>query len=235
MRSVSILVVGDEILRGEIADENGPYLIRTLGAGGVRTTRQVVVGDDEAEITAELARLRALSDAVVVSGGIGPTHDDRTRPAVARALGCGLAVHPEAERRIRGFYGAAVTPAELGMARLPEGARLVDGQRTGTFGFEVARVYVLPGVPFLFRDLIEGIAGEFAAPGLFREEIHSGRREGELAPLLSDLQARCRDLSIGSYPVCQQGRWSVRIVLRGEDATRLRDAARELRRAVEEA
>lgn len=234
MRSVSILIVGDEILRGEIADENGPYLIRTLGAAGVQAVRQVVVGDRQDEITGELGRLRALADAVVVSGGIGPTHDDVTRPAVALALGRTLVVHPEAERRIRGFYGAAVTAAELSMADLPQGARLVNGHKTGTFGFEVGGVYVLPGVPFLFRDLVEGIARDFAAPGLFRQEVHSQRREGELAPLLGALQERCRDLSIGSYPVCTEGRWSVRIVLRGEDRLRLEHAARELRRSMGE-
>jgi molybdenum cofactor synthesis domain-containing protein len=229
VRSVSVLIVGEEILRGEVADENGPFLIARLASSGVRAVRQVVVPDEEDPIVEELGRLRALSDAVVVSGGIGPTHDDVTRPAVARALGVPLATHAEAEARIRGFYGERVTEAELAMARMPQGARLLRGARTGTFGFAVGGVYGLPGVPFLFRDLVEGIVPEFTSVPLHRTELVSGRREGELAAVLAGVQGASLDVTIGSYPVCEAGRWSVRIVLRGDDAGRVQAVARELR------
>src|SRR5687768_18620440 len=109
MRTASILIVGDEILSGEIRDENGPYLIQRVAAAGVRVQRVAACPDREEEIVAELNRLRALADAVVVSGGIGPTHDDVSRPAMARALGVPLVAHAEAEARIRGFYGALTT------------------------------------------------------------------------------------------------------------------------------
>jgi molybdenum cofactor synthesis domain-containing protein len=221
VRSVGILIVGDEILRGEVADENGPFLIRRLGGDGVLATRQVVVGDEREAITQELARLRALSDAVVVSGGIGPTHDDVTREAVAEALSVPLVAHAAAAEAIRGFYGAATTDAELGMSLLPDGARLVRGPRTGTFGFEAGGVYGFPGVPFLFRDLVEGIAAEFLAPPLHRAEIVSVRREGEIAPFLAEVQGAARDVAIGSYPVCERGSWRVRVVVRGADPARV--------------
>lgn len=229
MQSVSILIVGDEILSGEIADENGPYLMGRLGAAGIRAVRHVTVPDAEAPIVEELARLRALSDAVVVSGGLGPTHDDVTRPAVARALGVLLEVLPEAEARIRAFYGDRVTDAELSMARMPAGARLVDGVETGTFGFELAGVYALPGVPFLFRDLIEGLAPRFRAAPLHKAELRSERREGELAGVLASVQGAAADVAIGSYPVCEDGCWHVRIVLRGLDPARVSAVADEIR------
>ena len=229
MRSLSILIIGDEILSGEIADENGPYVIGRLGADGVRAMRQVVVPDDVDQIADELIRLRAISDAVVISGGIGPTHDDVTRPAVARALGVPLEGHEEAEVRIRGFYGDAVTEAELAMAQVPRGARLVQGLKTSTFGFAVGCIYVLPGVPFLFRDLIEGIAPEFQAEPLHRIELRSERREGELARILSSAQSSAPDIAIGSYPVHRGTDWYVRIVIRGENETRVTEVARLLR------
>ncbi len=226
---MGILIVGDEILSGEIADENGPWLIGRLGGVGVRTVRQVVVPDDVGQIAEELVRLSAMADAVVISGGIGPTHDDVTRPAVARALGLVLEHHGEAETRIRGFYGDAVTDAELSMAQVPTGARLVNGVKTGTFGFALPGIYVLPGVPFLFRDLIEGIAGDFGATPLHKHELRSDLREGEIAPVLAALQHDQPDVAIGSYPVCEDGCWHVRIVLRGTDRQQVDDAVEHLR------
>ena len=225
MRSVGILIVGDEILGGEIADENGPWLINKLSEAGVRAVRQVVVPDDEHEIAAELTRLRGLADAVVISGGIGPTHDDVTRQAVGRALGLPLEEHAEAAERIRGFYGERVTEAELAMAFIPHGSRLVNGATTNTIGFEISGIYVLPGVPFLFRDLVDGFAGEFVAEPLHRAELRSDLREGEIATLLAAFQGQTVDVAIGSYPVHEDGTWHVRIVLRGLDPQQVAAAA----------
>lgn len=229
MRSASILIVGDEILKGEITDENGPYFMGQLGAAGIPAVRQVVVPDAAEPIIEELTRLRALSDAVIVSGGLGPTHDDVTRPAIAQALGVPLVTHAEAEARIRGFYGDRVTSAELTMAQMPEGAQLVNGVKTGTFGFVLGGVYALPGVPFLFRDLVDGLTREFGTEPLHTEELRSERREGELAPVLASVQGAATDVAIGSYPVCVDGCWHVRIVLRGTDPARVSAVAAEIR------
>jgi molybdenum cofactor synthesis domain-containing protein len=233
MRSAAILIVGDEILSGEIRDENGPYLIQRLAGAGVRIQRVAACPDREDEIVAELARLRALADAVIVSGGIGPTHDDVTRPAIARALGVPLATHAEAHERIRGFYGALTTTAELEMARLPQGSRLVDGPRTGTFGFAVSGLYGFPGVPFLLRDLTEAILPEFRGAPLTRAEIVTNLREGEIAACLTETQRGAPEVAIGSYPVFADGRWIVRVVVRGEDASRVGVCERGLRARLE--
>src|SRR2546428_14066019 len=116
MKTAALLIVGDEVLTGEVRDENGPWMIGRLAALGTRVVRLSVVPDRLGDIVQELTRLRALADAVLVSGGIGPTHDDLTRPAVAAALGVPLEGHPEAAARIRGWYGAKPTDAELSMA-----------------------------------------------------------------------------------------------------------------------
>ena len=190
MRNAAVLIVGNEILSGDIQDENGPFLIERFVEHGIRVVRMLTVPDERETITAELSRLRAVADAVVVSGGLGPTHDDQTRPAIADALGAVLEPNSDAESRIRGFYGERVTDAELAMALFPRGARLVSGAGTGTFGFEAGGVYALPGVPFLFRDLIDGIVTDFEADPLFRREFRTTLREGEIAPRLADAQGR---------------------------------------------
>lgn len=229
MANAAILIVGDEILSGEVVDENAPYLIRAFAEAGVEVARVVTAPDRRDAIVQELRHLRALADAVVVSGGIGPTHDDVTRPAVSEALGLPLEANPEADRRIREWYRERVTPAELDMARMPRGAELVGGRTTNTFGFTVGGVYVLPGVPFLFRDIAVGLPARFGARPLHRDELLSRRREGEIAPDLAALQGRCGDVAIGSYPVYDDGRWHVRVVVRAADPARLREVVHALR------
>jgi molybdenum cofactor synthesis domain-containing protein len=229
MRSAAVLIVGDEILSGEVRDENTSFLIGLLASAGIPVERVVVAPDEGATIASERLRLRGLADAVIVSGGIGPTHDDVTRPAVAEALGLSLVVHPEAARRIRAWQGERTTEAESAMALLPEGAVLLDGERTGVFGFAVGDVLVLPGVPFLFRDIARGLPGRFESVPRFHEEIRSERREGEIAPVLAAAQDHAPDVAIGSYPIRRDGRWLVRVVLRGSDAARLTEVAADLR------
>lgn len=228
MRSAALLIIGNEILSGEVKDENGPWAIDRMVASGVDVRRVVTVPDERDTIAAEIRACRAAADAVIVSGGIGPTHDDETRPAIADALSAELEWNAEAEARIRKFYGDRLTDAELSMAEFPRGARLVSGAKTGTFGFEVRRVYALPGVPFLFHDLIDTVVLDFDGGPLHKRELRSDRREGEIAPHLADAQLRCGDVAIGSYPVCVDGVWHVRVVLRGPDPDRLDAVLRDL-------
>lgn len=236
MDTVAILIVGDEILSGEIVDENGPFLLRVLTEAGVDVVRVVTVGDQQHEIAGELRRLRAFADAVVVSGGIGPTHDDPTRPAIAEALGVDLETNAEAEARVRSFYREDTTAAELGMAEMPHGAQLLHGKKTGTFGFSVRGVYALPGVPFLFRDLACALPEAFATRPIYRAVLETTCREGVIAPRLSDIQDASPDVAIGSYPIydAECRRWHVRIVMRAPDPDRLAEVETAVRTALEE-
>lgn len=229
-KTAGILIVGDEVLSGEVRDENGPFLISRLSSFGSRVVRMAVVPDRTEAIVHELSSLRAQADAVLVAGGIGPTHDDLTRPAVAQAVGVPLEVHAEATEQIRRWYGDGATEEEHAMACLPRGSRLLRGPRTQTIGFAVAGIYVFPGVPFLLRDLVEGMASEFEGPPLHREEVHTDLREGEIARGLTDVQAASLDVAIGSYPsMDEQGRWHTRIVVRSRNHERARDVADEVR------
>jgi molybdenum cofactor synthesis domain-containing protein len=233
VKTAGILIVGDEVLSGEVRDENGPWLIARLASLGSRVVRMSVVGDREDAIALELTRLRAEADAVVVSGGIGPTHDDVTRQAVAAALGVPLEEHPDALRRVLAWYGGRETPAERAMALLPRGAAVLVGAKTGALGFVAAGVYVLPGVPFLLRDLVDGAADRFAGPPLQKEEIHTDLREGEIADDLSRIQGSALDVAIGSYPTYgPDGRWRTRVVVRSLDPLRSTAVAAEIRFAL---
>ena len=175
--------------------------------------------------------MRAVADVVLTSGGIGPTHDDLTRGTVAEALGLHLVRHAEALERVERWYGAKTTEAERTMADLPEGSVLLRGARTDTLGFAVANVVVLPGVPFLLRDLVDGSAERFAGPPLHREEVHTDLREGEVAPALTAIQAGSLDVAIGSYPILDGHRWWTKVVVRGADASRVAAVASSIRSA----
>jgi molybdenum cofactor synthesis domain-containing protein len=233
VKTASVLIVGDEVLAGEVRDANGPYLVERLTALGTRVVRVVTVPDREPDVVGELRHLRGMADAVLVSGGIGPTHDDVTRPSVAAALGVPLEQHEEAADRIRRWYGDKTTDAELSMSFLPRGSRLLSGLRTGTFGFAVASVYVMPGVPSLLRDIAEGMADEFRGAPLHREEVHTDLREGEISDDLTRLQSHALDVAIGSYPHLDGGRWSTKVVVRSTDAERARSVSADVRAAFE--
>jgi molybdenum cofactor synthesis domain-containing protein len=230
-KTAALLIVGDEVLSGEVRDENGPWLIGRLSALGTRVARVSTVPDRMDEIIGELRALRAFADVVLTSGGIGPTHDDLTRQAVAEALGLPLVRHVEAVAKVRRWYGDKTTAAELTMADLPDGARVLRGARTDTLGFSVAGVYVLPGVPFLLRDLVDGAAAEFAGPPLHREEVRTDLREGEVAPDLARIQAASLDVAIGSYPIADGPHWWTKVMVRGADASRVASVASDVRAA----
>ncbi len=232
-KTAGILIVGDEVLSGEVRDANGPFLIERLTAFGARVARLAVVADRRDAIVRELVALRADADAVVVSGGIGPTHDDLTRPAVADAVGVPLEPHAEALAQVARWYGDRATDAEREMACLPRGSRVLHGPRTNAMGFAVAGVFVLPGVPFLLRDLVEGMAADFAGPPLAKAEVRTDLREGQIAADLARVQAEALDAAIGSYPwVEPDGRWHTRVVVRAADPARAAVVADAVRAAL---
>ncbi len=221
MRTLGLLIVGDEILAGEVKDRNGPYLLDRARAMGVPVACAVTVPDDADAVAEALDLLRGRAGNVVVSGGLGPTHDDVTRQALAAALGVPLARHEEAERRLRGYFGAHATEADLSMADLPIGSMLVDGLRTPAFGFAVDDYLVLPGVPELFADIVDGLVMTWGGTPLARAEVVAPHREGEIASVLARIQDEATDVNIGSYPELADGRWQVRLVVRGADPDRV--------------
>jgi len=224
-----LLIIGNEVLSGEVADLNMQFLTKRLTALGTRV-RSVRVVPDEDDVIVSAIREFSISDfPLLITGGIGPTHDDRTRNAVAMATNRPLVRHAGAEERLRAGYAQHLTEAELGMAMLPAGARLCIGPRSGVFGFVIDRIYVFPGVPDLLVDVFESVAEEFSGRPDHRIEITTSLREGHFAEALGLLAAEYPEVTIGSYPTRGAAGWSVRLILCGPDPARVEAAAARVR------
>lgn len=232
-RSAALLVVGDEILSGEVEDQNTPFLTRRLWELGILVTRIVVVGDRREAIAEELARLAAAHDFALVTGGMGPTHDDVTRQAVAEALGLPLEPHAEARELLSADYGERLTPSEAAMAELPRGSRVMRGRQQLAFAFRAENVIVFPGVPVLLQDIFEMAAEQLLSAPFYKETLWVRGKEGDFSEPLAAIQLAHPTVGIGSYPVFLDGRYRCKLVLRSRDALALERAAREVREVLD--
>ena len=229
-----LIIVGSEVLGGEVVDENTPYLLRRLGEIGAFVSEIRVLPDHRARIVAALRESAASADMVIVAGGIGPTHDDCTRPAVAEALGVELVAHPEALARLGRIAGGRAAPAELEMARLPEGAVLLTHREGQSFGFSAGCFVVLPGVPVLLRALVEANRERFSGTPRVRREVVTRLREGLVAEALAALDRGWPAVEWGSYPELTDSGWRLRLVLRAPDEESAAGAEAALRTAIED-
>jgi molybdenum cofactor synthesis domain-containing protein len=231
--SAAVLVIGDEILSGRTQDSNTNTIARFLTALGIDLKEVRVVGDAEDEIVTALNALRARYDFVFTTGGIGPTHDDITADAVAKAFGVGIGYHPEAYALLEARY----PPGEFNemrkrMARIPHGAALVANTVSGAPGFHIGNVYVMAGVPMVMRAMLEAIAPELPHGQPVQSiTVEAAIPEGTIAPGLAVLQKEYADVAIGSYPFYREGTpapFGAQLVLRGRDGAAVERAAQAL-------
>ncbi|MGF1501107.1 MAG: competence/damage-inducible protein A [Paracoccaceae bacterium] len=227
--TAAIVVIGDEILSGRIRDANAAHLAETLTAWGVRLTEIRVVADERAAIVAAVRALSPRVDYLFTSGGIGPTHDDITADAVAEALGAPIDIREDARTILAAYYGDDLNAARLRMARIPEGAALVENPISRAPGFVLGNVHVLAGVPAIFREMLAGLRTRLkgGAPTLshaFRIEVP----EGDLADPLRRLAEDALAVEIGCYPFYRGGLGAT-VVLRSADHAALARAAEALR------
>jgi molybdenum cofactor synthesis domain-containing protein len=216
-----VLILGDEVLAGEVVDLNGPLILSLLAERGLRVMGLHVLPDEPAVVEPFLRDASRSADCVLVTGGIGPTHDDITRLAVARALERPLLPHPEATARLESIFHRDATAEERDMALLPEGAVLLFAPGIMAFAFHVGNVFVFPGVPRLLEPLLRANLEQLGQRAAHRRELHTALREGLIAGPLSELAARWPDLRWGSYPELTDTGWHLRLVLRGRDPERL--------------
>ncbi|MGX6647337.1 competence/damage-inducible protein A [Maricaulaceae bacterium MS644] len=233
-----VVVIGDEILSGRTRDINIQQIAEFLAPLGISLSEARVVSDDQDAIVEAVRALSARCDYVFTTGGIGPTHDDITADAVAAAFGRAIDVRGDARAILEAWYeksGTEITESRLRMARIPDGAVLVDNPVTGAPGFQIENVFVLAGVPKIARGMLEDIA-----PRLTRGRVtHSvtvrleGVREGDIAPRLKAVQDAHDGVSLGSYPWFEDDgeggfRRGVALVARGVDQAKLEAVKREL-------
>jgi molybdenum cofactor synthesis domain-containing protein len=220
MPTAAVLIIGDEILTGKFADENGPFAIRRLRELGCDLGRVAVLRDVIGEIAAEVARSAREFDIVLTTGGVGPTHDDVTFEGVAAGLGLPLELRPELLGLIR-HYGLPENPASLRMATVPAGAELVGLDRPSDVPvLHVANVYIFPGVPRLFQRKFELVAARFAGELVATARLATPAEEVEIAAHLGDVQRRWPGVAIGSYPRYEGDR-HVLVTLESRDRTAL--------------
>ncbi len=234
--TAAVIVIGNEILSGRTRDANLPFLARELAGLGILLREARVVPDELDAIAEAVDACRRRYHHVFTTGGLGPTHDDVTAAAIARAFGRRLLRHPEAEARLRAFYPPErLNPARLKMADLPEGARLIDNPLSGAPGFSIENVHALAGIPAIAQAMFASLRHrlEGGAP-LQSRTLRAWAPEGDLAQTLDALQRRWPDLQIGSYPTFQGERPAAHLVLRGTDPALLDRAARELASRLEE-
>lgn len=217
-KTAAALIIGNELLSGKIQEKNLAFLGKELFNLGIRMSRVVMCLDDVDTIASDLNALRAAHDYVFTSGGVGPTHDDMTLPAVAHAFGRKLVRAEEIASLIRGYHGERTTEAHLRMADVPEGAELISNEHVRWPTVAIENVFIFPGVPEIFRM-------KFA---VLRERLSGGQRyysrasytlcdEGQIAPLLADLERNAVGVSIGSYPTFSQTDYRTKVTFDGAD------------------
>lgn len=219
--TAAMLVIGDEILSGRTRDANMHFLAGELARVGVDLEEVRIVSDKAARIVAALNALRDGYDHVFTSGGIGPTHDDITADAVASAFGVGIDVRDDARAILAAHYqrtGLELNTARLRMARIPDGATLIDNPVSAAPGFTLGNVHVMAGVPAIFQAMVASVLPQLqgGAP-LLGQTLCVNRGEGEIAADLAALAQAHPGVSIGSYPFQRDGAFSVNIVVRGSD------------------
>jgi molybdenum cofactor synthesis domain-containing protein len=181
--TASIVVIGDEILTGKFAEENAAFLIGELRALGVDLRRITVIPDELDDIAETVRDASARTDVVFTSGGVGPTHDDVTIAAIARAFGTQVTRHPELEAKVRGYWKDKLADANLRLADVPGGSELVYGKDAIWPVVCFRNVYIMPGVPTLFRRKFVDIRDRFRAQPVTAARLYVDVDEGELTPL----------------------------------------------------
>ncbi|HVK85363.1 MAG TPA: molybdopterin-binding protein [Kofleriaceae bacterium] len=217
MPTAGIVVIGDEILSGKFVEENAAFLIGELRALGVDLRRIVVVPDEADDIGATVTDLARRVDHVFTSGGVGPTHDDVTMAAIARAFGTTLTRHPELEAKVRAYWGDKLAEPNLRLAEVPVGARLVYGKDSVWPVVAYANVYILPGVPALFRRKFVDIRDQFRAEPVTVARVYVDADEGQIAPDLDAAVVAHPSVKIGSYPRFSEQDFRVLVTLEGRE------------------
>jgi len=219
--TAAVLVIGDEILSGRTKDKNIGYIAEYLTAIGIDLREVRVVPDVEDEIVAALNVLRARYTYVFTTGGIGPTHDDITADAVARAFGVGIAVDPRAVAMLRTRYPNAedLTEARLRMARIPDGADLVDNPISRAPGFRIGNVIVMAGVPSIMQAMLDAVAPSLRTGKVMLSVTldAGGLPEGIYGSALGAVQKELPGVVIGSYPSFGPGGFTNSIVVRARE------------------
>jgi molybdenum cofactor synthesis domain-containing protein len=229
--TAGLIVIGDEILSGRTQDRNVAQVATWLNLQGIRLAEVRVVADDMAVIGEAVTALRARNDYLFTTGGIGPTHDDITVDAIAAALGVPVIVHPKARAILEAWYETrgGVTAARLRMARVPEGAELIENKMSGAPGIRLNNIFILAGVPHIATLMLDALSGQLeGGRPLLSRTIGCWAPESEVADVLRETESLHDGCQIGSYPFFKEGRVGANFVIRSTDEGALEACASDL-------
>jgi molybdenum cofactor synthesis domain-containing protein len=233
--TAAMLVIGDEILSGRTHDTNTHFLAQALSGRGIALREARVVADDQGAIAAAVNALRAQYEHVFTSGGIGPTHDDITADAIAAAFGLGITHRADAMALLTAHYqrvGHEFNAARQRMARIPDGALLIDNPVSTAPGFSIGNVYVMAGVPSIFQAMVASVLPTLTGGDpLLSDSLRVMTGEGDIAAQFGAIAGRYPNLSMGSYPFVRDGAQGTNLVVRGTDAAQIAAAMAELNAA----
>jgi FAD synthetase len=216
-KTAAIIVIGNEILSGKVVDTNAAFLCRELRSLGVALRRILVIPDELDEIAEAVRSYKPAFDVVFTSGGVGPTHDDITMAGIARALNRRVIRHPILEHKIREFSGDKINEARLKLAEVPEGAELVFAGDVNFPAIHVENLYILPGIPEIFREKFLAIKSRFAVDPYFLRVVYTGAAESTIAQYLNQTLEAFPLLQLGSYPKLGDAEYRVRVTLESKD------------------
>jgi molybdenum cofactor synthesis domain-containing protein len=230
--TAAMLVIGDEILSGRTRDANMYHLAGELTKMGIDLVEVRVVSDDAPAIISAVRALSKAFDHVFTSGGIGPTHDDITADCMAAAFDRNIDVRADARKLLADLYaetGRELNNARLRMARIPDGAALIDNPVSIAPGFSIENVHVMAGVPAVFTAMVATVLPQLTGgQPLLSQSVRLMRGEGDIAAPLAKIAQANPELSIGSYPFQQDGVFGANIVVRGTDGAQVDAAIHEL-------
>ncbi len=224
--TAGLLVIGDEILSGRTKDKNIGYIAEYLTALGVDLKEVRVVPDEEPEIVAALNALRSRYTYVFTTGGIGPTHDDITADAIAKAFGVPVHHDPRAVEILQARLaatGSTMNEARMRMTRMPVGAELVFNKVSAAPGFRIGNVIVMAGVPHIMQAMLDDVAPSLETGAkMLSESVRADCREGDIGTELGDVAKAHIGVVIGSYPFLDEKRGpNTNVVIRSRDPHKL--------------
>ncbi len=232
MKTACLIIIGNEVLSGRTQDANLAYLGDGLNGVGVRLAEARVIPDDSDVIVAAVNACRPAFDYVFTTGGIGPTHDDITSAAIAKAFNLPLVRYPKALAALEKYYKnnkQELNDQRLKMAEAPEGATLIGNPVSVAPGYRIENVYVMAGVPLVMRAMFDGMKHTLAGgKPMISRSILARLGEGMIAEGLGRIQLQHADVEIGSYPFFRDGKLGTSLVMRSTDPAAIDRAAEKI-------
>jgi FAD synthetase len=231
-KTAGILVIGDELLKGEVVDTNGPHITKELHNLGVKVKKISIIGDEVDEISDEIKTFSKSYSYVITTGGIGPTHDDVTFEAVAKAFSVPLALNPQLRRLCEKFYKTTdVNHPGMKLAMVPETAKLIFSDESNYPNVSVNNVYLFPGIPELFLRSFKALSPKLFKSGdttFYTKVIYVNLTEDKIAEELGRLASEFPDVQVGSYPKLFHELYKVKITMESTNEKSATDACDRL-------